>query len=585
MELNIEKNTVTIYSKNYKLDQIAAKLAQLNGSQVYSFFTNRGIFVPRKLNCYAMISILNDKLKLLNSNSLSKDYFTRLQYYKSFSELQLYNLYKEIATFDDFKNYRISLFKLVLYNYVGLNLTDGELQYLINLKKLPMESFEEYFDQVSCACFEQENTFDGQDIDVLKENLEFSAANTEITGLGDKYGIPVPQRLKKTDILEYLYWYLGKQNKLTRDLKQSLDVMTITEISNYIKNENVGISANMTKAELVNYLFFILSQYDIPATTMKRVEILEEYEPLEFKVDLNAVSNFKTDQPKKVIHFKHDSSDDEYYEALSDLYHTTMQQSEIVEEEESVKKLTLEHEAIIPTVQKKMSIADIKARQMGVQSKFQGVEESDDEEFIPALDNDPELDIENSSEEDAILKKAGLDTMDEEIRKAQEEAKIQEAKAKEAEEKARLEAEAKAKNKAQREAEEKRAAEEKAKAEAEKKARDAQILAQAQAYVKQYEARMKKMQEAEAKKQQAQQAAKAITQKKIVKTITKPNGEKVTLEFTPEQFAALKAKKAAELAGQPVDVASIVKAQAAQKAREEALKAKAQSKVVQEQQV
>ena len=52
---------------------------------------------------------------------------------------------------------------------------------------------------------------------------------------GDKYGIPVPQRLKKTDILEYLYWYLGKQNKLTRDLKQTLDAMTITEISNYIK--------------------------------------------------------------------------------------------------------------------------------------------------------------------------------------------------------------------------------------------------------------------------------------------------------------------------------------------------------------
>ena len=53
-----------------------------------------------------MISILNDKLKLLNSNSLSKDYFIRLQHYSSFSELQLYNLYKEIATFDDFKNYR-----------------------------------------------------------------------------------------------------------------------------------------------------------------------------------------------------------------------------------------------------------------------------------------------------------------------------------------------------------------------------------------------------------------------------------------------------------------------------------------------
>jgi hypothetical protein len=314
---------------------------------------------------------------------------------------------------------------------------------------------------------------------------------------------------------------------------------------------------------------------------MNRVEILEEYEPLEFKVDINAVSNFKTDQPKKVIHFKHDSSDDEYYEALSDLYHTTMQQAEVVQEEESVKTLKLEHDAIIPTVQKKMSIADIKARQMGVQSKFQGVEEDNDDEYLPPLNDDPAIDVENSAEEDEILKQAGLDAMDEEIKKAQEEAKIQEAKAKEAEEKARKEAEEKARNKAQREAEEKAQAEAKAKAEAEKKARDAQILAQAQAYVKQYEERMKKMQEAKKAQAQAQQAPKAITQKKIVKTITKPNGEKVTVEFTPEQFAALKAKKAAEQAGQPVDVASIVKAQAAQKAREEAMKAKTQAQVAQ----
>ena len=43
MDINIEKNSITLFGKNEKLDVLVNRLAQLSGDQLYSFFSNRGI--------------------------------------------------------------------------------------------------------------------------------------------------------------------------------------------------------------------------------------------------------------------------------------------------------------------------------------------------------------------------------------------------------------------------------------------------------------------------------------------------------------------------------------------------------------
>ena len=109
MEFIFDKNTVTIFAKSHKIDTLVTKLAALSGEQIYGFFSNRDVLIPRRLNCLALYSVLNNKLRLVNSNSFSKDYYERLKYYNYFTELQLFNLYKEIATYDDFFEYRKNL--------------------------------------------------------------------------------------------------------------------------------------------------------------------------------------------------------------------------------------------------------------------------------------------------------------------------------------------------------------------------------------------------------------------------------------------------------------------------------------------
>ena len=310
MDYIVEKNSIVLFGKNEKLDVLATKLASLNGKQVYSMFINRGIAVPRKINCLALMSVINERLKTLHASELSKDYFLRLKYYNDFSEYQLYNLFTNICdTKEYFKQYRINLFKLILINFVGLNLADGEINYLKNLKKLGMEKFETYFHYISSMCQEQENTFDGQDMNKLKDMLVNSASNQDILNLASKYGLELTLSLKKQELAEVVRYYLAKQGELTKSLEVEIDALTVSGLNNLCVKYRIPISSNMSKSELVNYLFYILEQCQITTTSVRRIETYGMFEPLEFVVDMSAFKGFKADDTKRVIlyrGFEHD---------------------------------------------------------------------------------------------------------------------------------------------------------------------------------------------------------------------------------------------------------------------------------------
>ena len=310
MDFNYEKNTVIIFGKSEKLDTLANRLASLSGEQVYGFFSNRGIDVPRKMNCMALTSVINERLKTLHASELSKDYFQRLNYYKEFSEVQLYNLFLSICnTKEQFKQYRVNLFKLIIMNFVGLNLTDGELKYLKDLKKLSVENFDTYFRFISSMCQEQENTFDGQDITLLRDFLVNSGSNQEIMDLGRKYGIQLSQSLKKQELIDYMKYYLNRAGELSKSLEYEIDASTLQGLNNMCIKYRVPMSSNMNKSQLVTYLFYILSQCEIKNTSIRRIEFSEMYKPLEFTVDMSLFKGFYRDDTKRVIHYVGEEND------------------------------------------------------------------------------------------------------------------------------------------------------------------------------------------------------------------------------------------------------------------------------------
>ena len=116
MEFINDKDMVQIFDKRSRVSTVVNKLALLSAEQVRDFFSNREVKLPRKLNCLALMSVLNEKIPLLNSKSLPKDMFIKLQNYKNFSEFQLQALFDKICDEEDYNRYRVRLWTLVLKN-------------------------------------------------------------------------------------------------------------------------------------------------------------------------------------------------------------------------------------------------------------------------------------------------------------------------------------------------------------------------------------------------------------------------------------------------------------------------------------
>lgn len=309
MELNYSKNQIILYGKVCKLDTLINKLSSLSGEQVYHFLIDRTTQLPRRINCMALISVLNNRIKFLHSNSMPKDAFIKLQYYASYSEQQLFMLFQKICTEEDFISYRKNLFSLIIDNYQQLNLNDGELMYLKNLNKQSIGSFPDYFNYITGACLEQPNTFDGQDIDVLKNNLQYSASNQDVFDLAGKYGVPLPTRLKREEYLEFIFDYLKRKGNYSEVVASDLNAMNITQISTYARRTGIPMQPNMSKTELITYLFYFLGLCEIPTTSMDEIKSSPKYEPLEFRVDLQAIDSFGNGEPKRVIYYAGDHED------------------------------------------------------------------------------------------------------------------------------------------------------------------------------------------------------------------------------------------------------------------------------------
>ena len=86
--------------------------------------------------------------------------------------------------------------------------------------------------------------------------------------------------------------------------------MNITQISTYARRMAIPMQPNMSKQELITYLFYFLDQCEIPTTQAEEVKFDDKYKPLEFKVDLSQIDAFNNSVAKKVIFYEGDTQDE-----------------------------------------------------------------------------------------------------------------------------------------------------------------------------------------------------------------------------------------------------------------------------------
>ena len=301
MEFINDKDMVQIFDKRSRVSTVVNKLALLSAEQVKDFFCNREVKLPRKLNCLALISVLNEKIPLLNSKSLPKDMFIKLQNYKNFSEFQLQALFDKICDEEDYNRYRVRLWTLVLKNYELLNLADGEVQHLMNIKKKQVEDFSTYNNILCEVSVDYNRYFDGILAKDIETHLNEYFSTEELKKLANKYGYQIGSRLKKEEYIGYIKMYLKSKRKLTVALSNEIDSMTAVQLSSLCQVHEIVLSPNLKKNELVFLLQFLIKKDKLTTSPLKENVIDNGIKPLEFEVDTYSIDTFGRGEAKKVI--------------------------------------------------------------------------------------------------------------------------------------------------------------------------------------------------------------------------------------------------------------------------------------------
>ena len=340
MEFDMNKQTITIYGKTERLSVLANRFQALSGKQTYEFLSSRNVFLPRKINVLALRSVLNEKIKTLHASDLPKEYYETFENFKYFSEYQLFNLFATICdNKEDFKLYRLNLWKLILINYQALGLTDGEINYLKNISKLQTEKLEKYFQYITSAAREMKTTFDGLEKDLLKRGLINSASAEDVVDIAAKYGIDLPVEFDIPSFRTALKEYLAAFDKLNMEYDSYIENANDMTLENFAIKNKIPLSFNMTKDKLIDYLFFILSIAEMPLTEIEEIKVPKEYEPLEFKVNVEGA--FNGDEPKDNIRIiiydgcENDGlfNDEVEEEIVEEVLEPQMDEEEAVEEE------------------------------------------------------------------------------------------------------------------------------------------------------------------------------------------------------------------------------------------------------------
>ena len=297
-----DKKSVTIADSVFSTEEAVTRLAALSAKQIKSFFAQIKP-LPRRIHCLALVSVLNERIKTLNSFSLSKDAFTKLQQYSQYTEYLLQTLFVKIAQEGDFLKYRRCFWRLVLENASLIGLLDGQLAYLLQEESQEMESFEIYSMAIASVSLDFEAEFDGQPVSSLPTTLKMLYSAEEIHELSEKYGITLPRRLKKETYLEIIKQMLVQKRRWTKTTEEQLNNLTVAQLDVFCMEQKLNLCASLKKEALMELFLFYLKQQQMDH--LKPFSLwTDDITPLVFEVDLQKIAPFGRGEPQPIIHYE-----------------------------------------------------------------------------------------------------------------------------------------------------------------------------------------------------------------------------------------------------------------------------------------
>src|SRR5690554_4112321 len=300
--------TMTLLGEELLIEDVLKSLVLLPAEEILDFFKEINLNFPRELRIDALRETFRERVFQTRQerHNLADEMNYRLSWFNQFSEVQLVNLFKFYKDDELFLNFREELWLNILENITDRNIAESQLAALFKLANdnedknndlnvNPID-YNKFLDELF---YDEDNKIDGLIQEEIRPVLYRSSTITEIRELGKKYGVNVPTRLKKNELIEIICDELKERNEYTKEIEEELKKMNLVLIQRYAKVNDIKASPELKKEEVIEYVLANAEEtkeiYYVPSPS-----VYEEIETEEPELEHEEIEEVK-EVEKKVV--------------------------------------------------------------------------------------------------------------------------------------------------------------------------------------------------------------------------------------------------------------------------------------------
>lgn len=251
---------VLIDNQEINIGKFVLKLVNLPANVMLDFFNEIGLMIPRELRIRALRTVLNPVVNnhQMVVQSLTDEVQYRLGWYDNFSETQLVNLLPLFNNDELVQSYLAELWLELLTYMVSKKVSESDTIKLYELaEKYLYEPFFDYagFNKtINPLFYDNPNEIDGLTVDKFRPVLFKSSTTVEIRDIGEKYGVKVPRRIKKQELVDIIKQELRDRKILTPEEEAKIDKLSVIPLQRYAIDHDVKASIELKKEEIIEYI-------------------------------------------------------------------------------------------------------------------------------------------------------------------------------------------------------------------------------------------------------------------------------------------------------------------------------------------
>jgi hypothetical protein len=259
---------IFLYSKKVKISKLVEDFTVIPANEIVKYLKNKEIYLPSYLHKSLIRKNIAPAIANADSsNKFSDEMKIRLRFFDQFTIYQLERLASGYQLPINVTEYKKDFWDIIIRNRTELGINNLEFVKLQNLTLKYAKDEQETYDELKASFdevyFEPEGYFNGCLIEEAKEVLNNATTLTEIRDLGKMYGVEIPRRINKKQLIDIVALKLNFDDEKREEISKK----SILEIERYAKRRKVNVSIELKKSDMIEYILIKMPQKEEPMYT------------------------------------------------------------------------------------------------------------------------------------------------------------------------------------------------------------------------------------------------------------------------------------------------------------------------------